>query len=237
MTQHKISQYAFLMQKDEFAEAVELYDRAISSGYEFSAGSPEASAFATSTADGVLYLLELAFKDFITGDQDYVSIPRWPGATALFTPMSENDDDSWHRFSFNGQVNIRHKKSMFFSADICIHLRTFMETKDLSTLSLTALNQLIEDATNAKAAAHANEVRLARSDIMNLLHQRGLSFDEVFKESPTFARAAKNTARGPVPPKFKDPDDASKTWSGRGKRPRWFIDRLEAGHTQESLMI
>ena len=33
----------------------------------------------------------------------------------------------------------------------------------------------------------------------------------------------------PVKPKFRNPDRASETWSGRGKRPRWLDAKLIAG--------
>jgi DNA-binding protein H-NS len=32
-----------------------------------------------------------------------------------------------------------------------------------------------------------------------------------------------------VKPKFRNPNDPSETWSGRGKQPRWIVELLAAG--------
>lgn len=37
-------------------------------------------------------------------------------------------------------------------------------------------------------------------------------------------------------PKFQNPA-GSETWTGRGKRPRWYIEAIEAGFTKEELLI
>jgi len=33
----------------------------------------------------------------------------------------------------------------------------------------------------------------------------------------------------PVFPKFRNPDDPSQTWAGRGKQPRWLTAKLRSG--------
>ena len=50
--------------------------------------------------------------------------------------------------------------------------------------------------------------------------------------------AAKPSRRsGPVPPKYRHPEEPGITWSGRGRRPRWFVEALERGETAESMEI
>ena len=41
----------------------------------------------------------------------------------------------------------------------------------------------------------------------------------------------------PVAPKYRNPNDASETWSGRGKRPRWLVALLKAGKHIEDFRI
>ena len=36
-------------------------------------------------------------------------------------------------------------------------------------------------------------------------------------------------------PKYRNPDDPSQTWSGRGRRPRWVTQALEGGRTLDDL--
>ena len=47
-------------------------------------------------------------------------------------------------------------------------------------------------------------------------------------------------SRRPYPkvrPKFRNPLDPTKMWSGRGKRPRWFTKMLEVGESIDDLRI
>src|SRR5205085_6351845 len=38
-------------------------------------------------------------------------------------------------------------------------------------------------------------------------------------------------------PKYRNPDQPSEHWSGRGKRPRWLADALSAGRTIDEFTI
>lgn len=40
-----------------------------------------------------------------------------------------------------------------------------------------------------------------------------------------------------VVPRFRNPDNPSETWSGRGKTPRWVAELLSAGAVLEDLRI
>jgi len=40
-----------------------------------------------------------------------------------------------------------------------------------------------------------------------------------------------------VPPKYRNPNEPSETWSGRGKRPRWLTQALLAGQKIEDFAI
>jgi DNA-binding protein H-NS len=43
--------------------------------------------------------------------------------------------------------------------------------------------------------------------------------------------------RRDVSPKYRNPDNASETWSGRGRKPRWLEDRLSKGAPLEGFLI
>jgi DNA-binding protein H-NS len=38
-------------------------------------------------------------------------------------------------------------------------------------------------------------------------------------------------------PRYRNPDDPSQTWSGRGRRPRWFNEAEAAGRPREDLEV
>jgi DNA-binding protein H-NS len=41
----------------------------------------------------------------------------------------------------------------------------------------------------------------------------------------------------PVRPKFRNPEEASETWSGRGKQPLWVVELLARGGSLEDCRI
>jgi DNA-binding protein H-NS len=44
-------------------------------------------------------------------------------------------------------------------------------------------------------------------------------------------------ARGPVAPKYRNPDNPAETWAGRGLKPRWLSAALRAGHKLKEFSI
>jgi DNA-binding protein H-NS len=51
-------------------------------------------------------------------------------------------------------------------------------------------------------------------------------------------RTSKDKRAGvPVPPKYRNPDNPSETWAGRGLRPRWLAAALKSGKKLEDLAI
>jgi DNA-binding protein H-NS len=65
------------------------------------------------------------------------------------------------------------------------------------------------------------------------------------KELPQLVPADKSPKDAPrerrkyprVFPKYRNPNEPSETWSGRGKQPRWLTAALKAGHTIEEFVI
>jgi DNA-binding protein H-NS len=41
----------------------------------------------------------------------------------------------------------------------------------------------------------------------------------------------------PVPPKYRNPDQPSETWAGRGKHPRWLVAQLRSGKRIDEFKI
>src|SRR5450759_1760408 len=53
-------------------------------------------------------------------------------------------------------------------------------------------------------------------------------------------QADKTAERRPYPtvyPKFRNPDDPSETWAGRGKQPRWLRNQLGSGKRIDDFRI
>ncbi|WP_266170910.1 H-NS histone family protein [Dyella subtropica] len=107
---------------------------------------------------------------------------------------------------------------------------------NLETLSPKELQALISTAQSQMQAARANQVQAVRSKIDALLHSSGLTLADVY---PTRGgKAGKGGKKSSVAPKYRNPANPAQTWSGRGKRPLWFVDALKRrGVTAESLLI
>ena len=41
----------------------------------------------------------------------------------------------------------------------------------------------------------------------------------------------------PVPPQYRNPDQPSETWAGRGKQPRWLVEQLLSGRRIDDFRI
>ena len=95
-----------------------------------------------------------------------------------------------------------------------------------------------------------SELEQLKSDIDKALHQRAiedkkLALAEAEKTAAQFGfalsdlvggdggRKAKAKAPSGVV-KFRNPADATKTWSGRGRRPEWIKALAEAGRLEEA---
>ena len=45
------------------------------------------------------------------------------------------------------------------------------------------------------------------------------------------------SSRAPAAAKYRHPENPALTWSGRGRKPQWFVEQLEAGKTAEDMAI
>lgn len=62
----------------------------------------------------------------------------------------------------------------------------------------------------------------------------GLSLEEIMGLESNKPRKSKGQK---VPPKYRNPNDASQTWTGRGRKPLWVEDALKKGKKLEDLSI
>ena len=106
---------------------------------------------------------------------------------------------------------------------------------NLDSLSPAELQALIKSAEAQMDSARKNHVKEVRAKIDSILAGAGLNIGEVY---PTRGGRSAKGSKAAVAPKYRNPDNASQTWSGRGKRPLWFVDALKKkGVTAESLLI
>lgn len=105
-------------------------------------------------------------------------------------------------------------------------------TIQIENLSQSQLDELIDKARARKEILHKEEINAVREELAAIAQSKGYTIEELFGKPRRTA-----TKRGKVPPKFRNPDDYTQTWTGRGKRPRWFQAALDAGKDPDSLLI
>lgn len=106
---------------------------------------------------------------------------------------------------------------------------------NLDALSPAELQALIKTAEAQMGAARKNHIHETRAKIDGILASAGLTIGEVY---PTRGGKGAKGPKAAVAPKYRNPDNATQTWSGRGKRPLWFVEALKKrGVTAESLLI
>ncbi len=99
--------------------------------------------------------------------------------------------------------------------------------KSMSVEKLAELKAQIDAALKAKVMEERQslESRLDRLSRLGIGPSRG---------RPAGARGG---ARGPVAPKYRNPDNPSETWAGRGLKPRWLAAALKSGKKIEDFAI
>ncbi len=105
---------------------------------------------------------------------------------------------------------------------------------DIKSLNHNQLSDLIERAKARQGELVKEKASKLRDKIHALVKAEGFGLDEVFGRAGSGGRGK---ARGKVKPKYRNPGDATQTWSGRGKRPRWFHAAIAAGKKEKDLLI
>ncbi len=111
--------------------------------------------------------------------------------------------------------------------------------KDLENMSHAELQATVEKAQQRMIQLQRSRRSEIRTKVNNLLKSEGFTFDELYG-SGGGKRTGSDPAAKPkiaVKPKYCNPADATQTWTGRGKRPRWFQAALTAGRKDTDLLI
>jgi DNA-binding protein H-NS len=95
---------------------------------------------------------------------------------------------------------------------------------ELDTMSRSELVKLRSDVDKAIASVADRERKKAIEAAERAAAEHGFSLAEL-----TGAPIAGKRGKSKSPAKYRNPDDATQTWSGRGRKPRWIIEASAAG--------
>jgi DNA-binding protein H-NS len=94
----------------------------------------------------------------------------------------------------------------------------------LRSMSIDKLSKLKRQVESALASKVAETRRMLESKLAELTGVGTKS-------------SRRGGARGKVPAKYRNPDNPSETWAGRGLKPRWLTAALKAGKKLEHFSI
>ncbi|MBS0583211.1 MAG: H-NS histone family protein [Proteobacteria bacterium] len=103
---------------------------------------------------------------------------------------------------------------------------------DIKGLNQQQLNELIHRAESRKHELAKEKIVKLREKILAILKAEGIALEQLFE-----GRGGLRKTRRPAKAKYRNPADHAQTWSGRGKRPRWFSAALAAGKKEKDLLI
>ena len=102
----------------------------------------------------------------------------------------------------------------------------------LPNLTLAELKALPEKIAGMITEREKAEKDAARAELAEMAKAKGFDIGELFGKSGKPAKEKKTVA-----PKYRNPADASQTWTGRGRKPKWIVEALASGGQIEDFLI
>ena len=102
---------------------------------------------------------------------------------------------------------------------------------DLKELSVTELQAMIDNAENALKAKQDSQRKEVYAEIKALAASVGATVEIHEGDKRKARKGAK------VPAKYRNPNNASITWTGRGVMPIWMRELIESGHDKTEFLI
>lgn len=98
---------------------------------------------------------------------------------------------------------------------------------NLNDMTLDDLKALEKDVKKAISSYEARQKQEALAELEKKAADLGF----------TLAELTGGKTKKVVAPKYRNPADASQTWTGRGRPPKWIVDFEAAGNTRDSALI
>lgn len=115
-------------------------------------------------------------------------------------------------------------------------MRQKSKTVSISNIEKMSLKELVDlEKRVAKAIAAARDkerVELKRK-MAAMAETHGFSVTELFGGT----RGGRGKGKSVGVARFANPDDRSDTWTGRGRKPNWLLDRLKKGAKLDDFAI
>jgi DNA-binding protein H-NS len=103
--------------------------------------------------------------------------------------------------------------------------KTTMALKTMPIAKLQDLKSKIEAAINAKVSERRRELETELSKLAR------------FGGGGKVIKFGRGGQKGPVAPKYRNPENPDETWAGRGLKPRWLSAAIKGGRKLDDFLI
>jgi len=96
--------------------------------------------------------------------------------------------------------------------------------------------QVLEQKANSRE--ERDRRRAVMKQVRELISTHSLTIEEL--QATRAKRAAKGEGRRSAsksPPKYRNPQDPSQTWTGKGRKPGWLLNAIQQGNSMDGMII
>ena len=105
-----------------------------------------------------------------------------------------------------------------------------MADLNFEAMSLKELRQLQKDLDKAISTYENRRKAEARAKLDTIAKEMGYGLAELIGVEV-------KATREPAVAKYRHPENAALTWSGRGRKPQWFADHINSGRDPSDLVV
>lgn len=112
-----------------------------------------------------------------------------------------------------------------------------LSLKELREMSKKQLEKLKKDIENQLERLDSKKLEEARAEAAKIAAKFGVELSELAKAPARRKTTKAKSSRPKGEPKYANPANPSQTWTGRGRKPKWVQEWIEAGKPIEELEI
>ena len=101
---------------------------------------------------------------------------------------------------------------------------------NFQSFSEDELNELDKRIDKERKRREKTRVKDAQEEMRIVAHKYGMTPEEVIG-------AGAGKKKRSIPPKYQHPEQPSKTWTGRGRAPKWIVEWENNGGSRDDLLI
>jgi DNA-binding protein H-NS len=113
-----------------------------------------------------------------------------------------------------------------------------LDLENMSDEQLRAIQARARELLDERVRSRIDEFRRIARDAGYELSLTRIGEEPRRRGRPREGTQQQDQRRGPLPPKYRNPENPSEIWSGRGIAPKWLRDQMErTGKSRDEFLI